>query len=1267
MSEELKELHWTARQRGMDAYPFEYTRHNLPLVLLFGLEDQQQPHVEPQDLELLQRGGFVIKSDLPPVTGQRVQQLTEELHRCSGDDKPWHSRAVNDQNSYYGFRIRSTGRKYVLPPRKADPPRERTGYSPPSSPSIPSTPSFVLHSPLSPLSPDAPVYPDGLMTPLWLRKHQEYIPSAQISFFNFTSDTNLNSLSDNQVKSDINQINSSLRSSGYKTRHVVVLVSDEDILDATDVEERLAAIKRATGLDSKNSLFLLPPTLSDADLSTFAGSILATLQPYCVEYYRDLTKHARRKKTRGSIPPPTVAPTKGTSQALSNLGWNIRYEFKLGIFAEFRQEMDAAGRHYNGVLDVLLSPDGVFETTASWSPRWDETRLLADCTALRLIRTMLWSNTTTLAVQTWVKYRDRMRELVDKRGKGSSNYGWEAWESRWAKVMAELVHRADLPIFQLPPTPAEPESLLNWILHVFAPPEKAIPLGERLPPWHLLHHSGYWNRLAGSHAKARKSLAHKLPFEDRTPPAQSPAALVASRHNTYDTYLCPDPHEELPSNGSVGFAHANDITHKFLCSGGDFLDRKQQRFADQCTLEQGRALMQAGSYQEAIDVLEPLWRNVRWRQEKWYEAVSELTYTLNECAVQQKHSGLIALTNWELLSDVLVPNEEKASEHRQRTEALSSETNKVEIALEEKDVISPLSVSLTFAAMEGHVADRMACQLVLKSQAHRESRPLLISAVCVELEGSITVIEVTHEASSASSADPASRVVIIDLNEKQEGTLRSSYSGTADLTLSAEQTVVLELGVIFRDAGNASVKRITATVDMPTAKLIHISPPPPAESINADWWQERASSLRLKRIPRREDGILKVLPKPPKLDVSLVDARKAYFTDETAILQVLFVNAEEETADIEVDVSVVDGSEDDLSMAWSSRIESAKPPSDEGPEGAHSQLALGAVATDEERREALRISAPSVPSDCVLQVRAIYYLASDSGTPISKSFRTQLNFVSPFEANYEFAPRMHPQPWPSYFSISDHGNGQSPGGVMTEAEASGLKQRWSLAAKIASFADEALTVTAVELVINTTHGAITAGVSSSSLDQSTLTISPQELKAVLFSIDIQKLSIEDRRASALETDLKLTWHRSAAPPKTDTTTTLRVPRLLIPQLEPRVLATSLASSSNPHLKQITYSIENPTIHFLTFDLTMEASEEFAVGGSKVGSVNVLPMSRMECGYRVLPLVKGQWMAVGLRVVDRYFNKTLRVLGAEGVREGREGAIEIWVGEENQAP
>lgn len=40
----------------------------------------------------------------------------------------------------------------------------------------------TLHSPLSPLTPSSPLYPDGIIAPIWIRKHVELIPSVFVLF-----------------------------------------------------------------------------------------------------------------------------------------------------------------------------------------------------------------------------------------------------------------------------------------------------------------------------------------------------------------------------------------------------------------------------------------------------------------------------------------------------------------------------------------------------------------------------------------------------------------------------------------------------------------------------------------------------------------------------------------------------------------------------------------------------------------------------------------------------------------------------------------------------------------------------------------------------------------------------------------------------------------------------------------------------------------------------------------------------------------------------
>ena len=55
------------------------------------------------------------------------------------------------------------------------------------------------HSPLSPLTPDSPLYPDGIMTTMWIRKHRDIIPSVFVSFYELKSEERPHNLSDEEL------------------------------------------------------------------------------------------------------------------------------------------------------------------------------------------------------------------------------------------------------------------------------------------------------------------------------------------------------------------------------------------------------------------------------------------------------------------------------------------------------------------------------------------------------------------------------------------------------------------------------------------------------------------------------------------------------------------------------------------------------------------------------------------------------------------------------------------------------------------------------------------------------------------------------------------------------------------------------------------------------------------------------------------------------------------------------------------------------------
>lgn len=98
----------------MDAYPNDYVNHNLPFVLLCGLEPDSEHVTEPpSDYPLLAEKGPKIFSDFPPLSGAVAEELRRVLLQEDGSQMPWKSIPNTNGSpsaSPIGFKIKSVGR-----------------------------------------------------------------------------------------------------------------------------------------------------------------------------------------------------------------------------------------------------------------------------------------------------------------------------------------------------------------------------------------------------------------------------------------------------------------------------------------------------------------------------------------------------------------------------------------------------------------------------------------------------------------------------------------------------------------------------------------------------------------------------------------------------------------------------------------------------------------------------------------------------------------------------------------------------------------------------------------------------------------------------------------------------------------------------------------------------------------------------------------------------------------------------------------------------
>ncbi|GAB7350844.1 hypothetical protein MBLNU459_g1375t1 [Dothideomycetes sp. NU459] len=1257
----------------MEAYPEDYVAHNLPLLALAGLPEPSHAN-SISAKELSQRGtGVRLTSELPPLSGPAASQLLDEFLKADGASQAWSEISLSNRSGLIGFKLTSTGRDFAFPPRKAAPP--------PIDPSLSgtqNTTSVELHSPLSPLSPSSPLFADGLLTPLWMAKHQHHVPSVYLSFYRIDSDPSRSTLQDNQLKSEINATKTTIAKSGFKTRYAVVLVGDNTMLAAPEFEDRVAGIRRATGLDPKNGIFFLPPATSSAELSSFVNHVLVALQPICIDYYRDLTKHARRKKGRGSLPTPTSAPTRGSSQVLTMHDWNVRYDFKLAVFAEFRQEMDVAQRHYEAALEEIFGPEGNLETTPSWSPRWEEARLLCDIIAFRVLRCQLWRGMTTGTAESWANYRERMRDLVDRRGKGTECYSWEAWEARWAKMMAQLIEMADLPVFK----PVDYSSVAHAEEEptvVYAPAEKAYSAMDRLPPFQFLHHPGYWWRKAGKYVHKRRIRAEAIPSEDRTHPKETSAAQLASRTRTYDTYLVPLPHEEAPLSGHGTYDYLADIQSQAERAESEFSRRNQERAAQQVRLYLARELVRVHKSGEALDMVRQVWDSMHWRQEGWYDLAAEALRVVYDAAAQVRDRSLMVEAAWELACESF-----KSSKPINIMESLHAEANPdrtVSLSLDSQSRLSPISLTFSFMSSEGFVGDVVACQIAVSFNTSRDAHPVTLTELRVQLSSNFRSLQIKHV-----DSDDARLSTMMDMREEPDPShpMAKSLLCEADLTFRPRQTRVFNVAVPLRDADAFSATGASLILRSGRSTLEYMFSQP-ADIQSQYWWFAADSKLVSKRIARNTPNVINVLPKPPKMQVRLANLKDQYFTGEKIIMDIEVTNEEDEAASVALVAR--SSAEDDggapLMFVWR-RING------ELADGAgNERLELGSMSPSATSTLRLAFTAPAEASNYALGVDVVYYLASDSETPISKTLNIKITFVSAFEANYDLGPRLHEKDYPSFFDLPENG-------FETSRTPEGIEQRWCLKSRIASFSSDPLIIDHSTIVVNkiSSNAICTLEPSDQTTDESSpIKLASHGATTVTSFLTTQKLSLEDRRPSGLDLALSITWRRPDMPSTQSTTTLLAIPILTLPAAEPRVLCTvtprsrkgdSDVSPDADSVLALTYTIENPSMHFLTFTLTMDASDAFAFSGPKFRSLSLTPLSRVAVTYNLLVyssstsssepgedaagLVdaqgrRGRWIWPSLRVVDAYFQKTLKVLDAgPGVKSDGRGGTGVWVAE-----
>lgn len=767
----------------------------------------------------------------------------------------------------------------------------------------------------------------------------------------------------------------------------------------------------------------------------------------------------------------------------------------------------------------------------------------------------------------------------------------------------------------------------------------------------------------------------------------------------------PSPHLLALSRGSSpaaggpagGGARLEQVVSALNAGVVEHEQQRRPRSAQVLKIRIAREYMRAEAWDQCLRVLRTLWVAMLFRAEGWWDVVEEVCWALRAVAARTGDGATVVAVDWELMhsgesrarrsswtfrryscirsfTDITVdfsPKPDWQYNIARCLDGLEPVTHKLAIVIREQDVHSFLSATFAFDCGEGKVGESCSAQLTVWSTALATSTPVTMTEVKISFEGSMRPVFLKHQA-----ADPAedtstetthySKVALRD-GSAADGRPSSRdprfgpLVGEANLTFAPGTTTVFEFYCPLKEPGDARAN--SATFSMSTERfdldfVANLDRP----SSSVAWWSQKS---RKRRVVRENPHALHIQPRPPKMDMRFVAMHEEYYTDEPITLQLDITNNEDDESIAKLIVNVTGpGAPPFVLKAAGSSEELDLDAAEEG----MSYVELGKIESSGSTTTFIELSHGSIPSVYDVAVELLYHLVSDKETPISRKLSVHLELVSPFEANYDFSPRLDRAPWPSFFSPSEADGYED---TSIGPSASGLAQKWCLTTRYASFALEPLIIEEVSLDIMSLNGGITCSASKAATEvvtPSKVVIQPRSIEECLFTVLTRKLSLDDRRSASLDLSLVVKWRRASSPtpisPPTTAramvnTTRLPVPRLLVASSEPRVLATVVYSRLFPSLIHLSYTIENSSMHFLTFGVAMNASENFAFSGPKQATVQLLPLSRRTLCFALLPVVRGAWVRVGFVVRDRYFQKVLRILVTEGMRSDKEGVM-VWV-------
>lgn len=983
----------------MNSYPIDTLRHFTPLVLISGLAIPDESSGSNLSSRLWGVNGRSVLS-AHPSTETREQLATshqpaDTIHdedvimpelfwkfaEKSSDPAIWspQSLKVSQRQIPYLLNLQfldsNTSPEYLLPPIKVRRQNSNSTHSQQREVDDNASdtnrrsvehveyqyPSGSLHSELSPLTSTSDLFPDGIISEKWIQKYLYLIPSTFVSIHLLKNAHTR----EEQVEADdklARKINALKGQLGLRNiRIIVIIVSEQLPTEDPTIKDRIYSLRKNTGLPARTGLFFLPPS-TESQLEALVETVYQLSFNYSFDFYSKISAQIHRKL---SGRPKTLSMSledaaNMTISPLSHAGWEVRYNFKLGVLAELRQEIDSSTQVFMTTYEMALE---LFETLRplkeTSDSRWCEFRTLLDTLAFRIVKHHLYKGLPHLAYKKFLYHVGSVSRILDVCGFAHDAFSYKNWRATQYAMLAQL---ADFAGADLIPN-ATP----------IAPGANDQEPGDCLPRSGFLGLTAselYSNLLNGNYTSS-----------DVVDPYMNASSTdlesVKVHVKGFLKAAIQDFSRTAPQNErSIGYC-------MYLLGESYRLQDKDSKAAQ-------------GYYKQAAAI---------YRKDKWNPLMQPVLERLVETsqAIEEYEESVLAELELGFNSSKRGPKIEDLM-----TKLSLSDCHDIDLSGNERGIPIYLA-EFTFASEECFLGLPIKAQVALTnnyldSLSSNTSSCYVLEDFKVTISGELASIHVVHnESLPVIESDYLSISNLVLAKEPSEYEDRV-FQAEANLSFKPGQRIVFEFSQIPKKLGEARFIDLSLTAKHENLRL-KMKLPMVANMSGAVPWYEyngQARILRAVRIPNPYRT--KLSPRFSLVKVAL-DRTGPVVLGERLIMNALISSSEPEPVILEIQAKGMTNKGDAMKSKWVTEEEVI------------TDLLQGlSIPAGESTSIPLEFRIPVGSIESVtLEFFISYYSANDEDTIIKDDMVITLNVLKPFVVNFDIHPRIHTDPWPNFF------------------------------------------------------------------------------------------------------------------------------------------------------------------------------------------------------------------------------------------------------------